>query len=94
MKFELTEGCMAWGFEVDGKPVENMSTQELKDAILKIADKISKIDVNTSQDTLEFNNKAYRVVHEMVYNFYDDYECSSEPCECCGDWVETYKLEV
>ena len=94
MKFELTEGCIAWGFEADGKPVENMSTQELKDAILKIADKISKMDVNTSQDTLEFNNKAYRVVHELVYNFYDDYKCSSEPCECCGDWVETYKLEV
>lgn len=94
MKFELTEGCMAWGFEADGKPVENMSTQELKDAILKIAGKISKMDVNTSQDTLEFNNKAYRVMHELVYNFYDDYECSSEPCECCGDWVETYKLEV
>ena len=94
MKFELIEGCMAWGFEADGKPVEHMSTQELKDAILKIADKISKIEVNTLQDTLEFNNKAYRIVHEMVYNFYDDYECSSEPCECCGDWVETYKLEV
>lgn len=94
MKFELTEGCLAWGFEADGERVENMSTQELKDAILKIADKISKMDVNTPQDTLEFNNKAYRVVHEMVYNFYDDYECSSEPCECCGDWVETYKLEV
>lgn len=94
MKFELTEGCMAWGFEADGEPVENMSTQELKDTILKIADKISKMDVNTSQDTLEFNNKAYRVIHEMVYNFYDDYECSSEPCECCGDWVETYKLEA
>lgn len=94
MTFELTEGCLAWDFEADGKRVENMSTQELKDAILKIADKISKMGVNTPQDTLEFNNKAYRVVHEMVYNFYDEYECSSEPCECCGDWVETYKLEA
>jgi hypothetical protein len=30
----------------------------------------------------------------MVEDFSDTYKCSDQPCECCGDYVETYTMEV
>lgn len=30
----------------------------------------------------------------MVENFPDKEEHSNEPCECCGDYVETYTMEI
>jgi len=25
---------------------------------------------------------------------YGEYDCSDKPCECCGDYTETYKLDI
>lgn len=34
------------------------------------------------------------ILREIVEGFPDTYKSSDEPCECCGDYVETYKMEV
>lgn len=94
MKFELSEGCMAYGFYADNKRVDDLNSEELKEAIVKIANKINNTKLENEDDIARFNTKAYQVLYHMVYEFYDKYDSSDEPCECCGDWVETYELEV
>lgn len=90
MKLELTEGCICDSFTADGKDIYSMSEKELKD-ILKTA--VAKITTTKYED----ENKIYQLqntLYEIVSRFYDEYECDNEPCECCGDFVETFKMEV
>ena len=94
MKFELTEGCVAYGFYANNKRVDELTADELKTALVEIVNKIVDTKLEDDAQVTEFNNKAYTVLYNMVYEFADKYTCSDEPCECCGDWVETYELEV
>jgi hypothetical protein len=34
------------------------------------------------------------ILRDIVSLYYDEYEIDDEPCECCGDFVETFKMEV
>lgn len=47
-----------------------------------------------NQDKERYKKLAENILREMVEVFYDTYECSDEPCECCGDYVETYTMKV
>lgn len=90
MKLELIEGCVCDRFTVDGKDIDSMSEKELKD-ILKAV--VTKITTTKYED----ENVVYSlqiILREIVSRFYDEYESDDEPCECCGDFVETFKMEV
>lgn len=84
MKLELTEGCDCSSFEADGEPIHKMSTEDIKDIVRK------QVDVALQTDEW---NTLYALAYWMMQNFYDLYE-SSGPCECCGDYVETYTMEI
>lgn len=90
MKIERTTGCICDCFEADGKPMCSMSEEELKCILLRVAQKIA------SRGEMCENQKCdlQSIIGLMVESFPDECECSEEPCECCGDYVETYIVEV
>ena len=68
----------------------DMSTDELKDILQRVVKKVvSKTDMDEWKKS--YLQDAIRV---LVEDFPDEYESSDEPCDCCGDWVETYYMEV
>jgi hypothetical protein len=90
MKLELTEGCICDSFTADGKDINSMSGQELKDILKAVVAKIT----NTKY---EDENKVFylqTILRDIVSLYYDEYEIDDEPCDCCGDFVETYTMTV
>lgn len=90
MKLELTEGCICDSFTVDGKDINSMSGQELKDILKAVVAKIT----NTKYEDENKVSHLQTILRDIVSLYYDEYEIDDEPCECCGDWVETYTMTV
>ena len=89
MKIELTKGCDCNAFEVDGVKIVDCDDSQLKHLLIKITQKIVSMEMNFMERAdLEY------ILMFMVENFRDTYEGSDEPCECCGDYVETYTMEI
>lgn len=87
MKIEVVNGCMAYDFEIDGKSIHDCTIDELKDALTKAtAYVVSKADDERVSDL----QTALRNLVEL----FGDCECDGIPCECCGDFVETYTMEI
>lgn len=87
MKIEVVNGCTAYSFEIDGKPFHDCTIDELKDALTKAtAYVVSKANDERVSDL----QIAIRTLVELL----GDCECSEDACECCGDYVETYTLEL
>ena len=90
MRIELTQGCICYSFTADDRQLIDMSAEELKDILNRVVKKvISKTDMDEWKKS--YLQDAIRV---LVEDFPDEYESAEEPCECCGDWVETYYMEV
>lgn len=90
MRIELTQGCICDSFTANDIPMIDMSTDELKDILQRVVKKVvSKTDMDEWKKS--YLQDAIRV---LVEDFPDEYESSDEPCDCCGDWVETYYMEV
>lgn len=89
MKIELVRGCIADRFDVDGKPMMDMSEDELKDILIRVVKKVV-------QKKLEPYDRSCieESIRLLVEYFSDTLECSEEPCECCGDWIDTYTMEI
>lgn len=82
MKIELNRGCICTGFYFDNKSEDKYSEQEIKAIRSKLCDYINSSDIDLF-DIVEF-----------IMTEKGDYECSDHPCDCCGDFIETYKLEI
>jgi hypothetical protein len=90
MKLELTEGCICDSFTADGKDINSMGEKELKDILKAVVAKITTTKYEDENTVYYLQNTLY----EIVSRFYEEYESDDEPCECCGDFVETFKMEV
>jgi hypothetical protein len=90
MKLELTEGCICDSFTADGKFINTLSEKELKDILKAVVAKITTTKYEDENTVYYLQN----ILYEIVSRFYDEYESDDEPCECCGDFVETFKMEV
>lgn len=80
MKIELTTGCTVDSLQVDGKQFKDLSYREMRDVIFSLVAEFTDEDL--------YND----IIRDIVYSkgeFKDGYTC-----EQCGDFVETYKLEV
>jgi hypothetical protein len=87
MKIEVVNGCMAYDFEIDGKSIHECTIDELKDALTKsTAYVVSKANDERISDL----KTAIRNLVEL----FGDCECLEDACECCGDFVETYTIEI
>lgn len=79
MKINYVTGCTCDSLTIDGKESIDLSSEVIKDAIVKALEKID--DVATLQDIL-------MTVAETG-------ECEDlGHCEQCGDWITSYTLEV
>ena len=88
MKLELTQGCICDSFTADGKPLVDLDGIDLKVILVEAVNKIVIKKINE-----EDKSGLQRIIQDIVETFYDTYE-ASEPCECCGDYVETYTLTI
>lgn len=87
MKIEVVNGCTAYSFEIDGKPIHDCTVDELKDVLAKAnAYVVSKADDECVSDL--------QIAIRNLVELFGDFECSEDACECCGDFVETYTLEL
>jgi hypothetical protein len=80
MKIELTAGCTVDSLQIDGKRFEDLSYREMRDIIFSLVTEFTDEDL--------YND----IIRNIVYSkgeFKDGYAC-----EQCGDFVETYTLEI
>lgn len=82
MKLELTEGCICDSLTVDGIEEIYLSDKERKKAIKKIAEYLST------------QNDGLNQLLQWFLHHYGEWESDDKPCECCGDWIYTYKLKI
>ena len=81
MKLVYRDGCVSTTLLIDDVSTVYIDIEEFKNVLHKLIDKEN--DLSILQD-------IFRCV--VVYN--GEYECSDEPCECCGDFTETYTFDV
>ena len=79
MNIVKQEGCMAWCLDADGKPIRDMDEAQK----LEILSKLVKLYNIETEELIDYIVRAY-----------GDYSCSDRPCECCGDYIETWKSEI
>ena len=80
MKIELTTGCTVDSLQIDGKQLKDLSYREMRDIIFSLVTEFTDEDL--------YND----IIRDIIYSkgeFKDGYTC-----EQCGDFVETYKLEI
>ena len=80
MKIELTAGCTLDSLLINGKRFETLPYNEIRNVITILLDYFK--DTELCNDILK----------DIVYtkgDFTDGYKC-----EQCGDWVESYTLEI
>lgn len=87
MKIEIVTGCIADSFEVDGATIYDCSMEELKDVLSNV---IAHVLSKTKKEDIY---KLQTVIHNLVEMF-GEYESSDDACECCGDYIDTYTLDV
>lgn len=86
MKIELVQGCIADRFDIDDKPADAMSVEELKTAFSKVCEYI-----------LQLPQEQPFILMSTLYNLVETFapcEHSEDACECCGDFIDTYTLEL
>lgn len=80
MKILLTRGCIAGSLTIDGKEEIHLTDDERQKVLRHIFNHLKPEDLNY-------------VLQDLVETF-GEYESDDEPCETCGDYVETYTWEI
>ena len=80
MKLEMTRGCICDSLSIDGTQEIDLTDEQRKEVIKKVFDSMKPEDLN------------YLLQWYLPYK--GDYESSDKPCECCGDFVENFTLEI
>ena len=80
MKLELIRGCIRGSLTVDDVQEIDLNDEQRKEVIKKIFESMKPEDLN--------------YLLQWYIEEFGEYECDHEPCECCGDIVERYWLEI
>lgn len=89
MKIELVSGCINDSFTADGKEFNSMNEMELLIILLKVANKLSKKTDYSASQKADLQSAIARLI-EIAPDTYT----VSDTCECCGDYTETWIMEV
>ena len=84
MKIELTEGCICTGMDVDGTPISELNEEQRYEVRKALCEYILN-----HEDEFDL----FRLGEIVVTNADSEYSYSG-PCECCGDCIETWKMEI
>ena len=82
MKLELTRGCIAGWIGADGIAEHEMDEQMRE----KVFEQIFAF--------LKTQKNGLNHLMQHVLEIYGEYEWDDEPCECCGDTVDTWTLTL
>lgn len=85
MKLNLTIGCVCDNLSADGVREVDMTSRQREDTWNKIVSFLSQCDA----DEYHLN-----LLMEFLCKTYGQYECDEHICECCGDYVEYWDLEI
>ena len=80
MILKMVRGCMADSLTVDDKEEMVLTNGERKDVLKRIFDRLEAKDLNE--------------VLQVLIERFGDCETDDQPCETCGDYVDTYTWEV
>ena len=80
MLLKMVRGCMADSLTVDGKEEMDLTSGERKEVLKRIFDHLGPKDLNE--------------VMQVLIERFGDCETDGQPCETCGDYVDTYTWEV
>lgn len=80
MTIKMVRGCICDSLSVDGKEEIDMTDEERRVVLKMIFEHFRPQDLNY-------------VLQDLVETF-GNYKCDNEPCETCGDYVETYTWEI
>lgn len=80
MKLEYTEGCVCTSLTVDGVETVDMDINDLKKVICKLVER--ETDVAELQDLWMSLMQSQGEYKDLGH------------CECCGDWITNYTLEL
>ena len=80
MKIQLTRGCIAGSLTIDGKEEIHLTDEQRQEVLQHIINHLKPEDLNY-------------VLQDLAETF-GEYESDDEPCETCGDYVETYTWEI
>lgn len=83
MNIKMVRGCICDSLTIDGKEEINLNDRERVEIIKKVSGHLMKLEARYLNELLQF------LLEKM-----GEYSCSGQVCECCGDFVETYKLEI
>ena len=78
-KFVETTGCTSFDFSVNEKSIDNISSEELNEALDYL---FLKVKQSISDKTILFK-------HIVELFQCDEYENDPEPCGQCGDTIQT-----
>ena len=82
MKLKMSRGCIADWLGADSKLEVDMDDETRA----KVYDKIL--------DFLKTQNDGLNQLMQFTLETYGEYECDDKSCECCGDTVESWTLEL
>lgn len=79
MKLQYVTGCICDSLSVDGKEFNELSLEEQRVICHKLVD-----------DASEY------VIQQMFITYMEDHaDCETTgPCECCGDMITEYNIEL
>lgn len=80
MKLEYTEGCVCTSLTVDGVETVDMDINDFKKVICKLVER--ETDVAELQDLWMSLMQSQGEYKDLGH------------CECCGDWIMNYTLEL
>jgi len=80
MELKYIRGCVHDNILVDGVQEMNISDEERKIVLEKIAKSLKPSDLN--------------ILLQEIIPIFGELESSDGPCESCGDYVDTYVLQV
>lgn len=83
MKINLTRGCICDNLSIDGIKEVDMTDEQKTQYFNEIVSKLPKIEPGWFNYFLQWLCEEYGV-----------YGCCDKRCECCGDLVEWYDLEI
>lgn len=83
MNIKMVRGCICDSLTIDGKEEINLNDRERVEIIKKVSRHLMKLEARHLNELLQF------LLEKM-----GEYSCSGQACECCGDFIETYKLEI
>lgn len=84
MKIELTDGCICTGMCVDGTLISEMNEEQRHEVRKALCEYILN-----HEDVFDLF-----CLGEFVVTRTDSEYSYSGPCECCGDYIETWKMEI